>query len=80
MLIAAYNGIQGVLVEGWNTSWEHWFGNWKDEVFDFVTPYPDFDIKNIEQYAESKGVKMIMHNETSGSAINYETSLDTALN
>lgn len=75
---AASNGIQGVLVEGWNTGWEDWFGNWKDEVFDFVTPYPDFDIKDIEKYAASKGVKMIMHNETSGSAINYETSLDTA--
>jgi hypothetical protein len=75
---AAANRIQGVLVEGWNTGWEDWFGNWKENVFDFVTPYPDFDVKEITRYAKSKGVSMIMHNETSGSATNYERQLDTA--
>lgn len=75
---AAKNNIQGVLVEGWNTGWEDWFGFWKENVFDFVTPYPDFDLKGIQDYAASKGVKMIMHNETSGSATNYERQLDTA--
>jgi len=75
---AAKNGISGVLVEGWNTGWEDWFGNWKENVFSFVTPYPDFDIKAITQYAKSKGVKMIMHNETSGSATDYERQMDTA--
>lgn len=75
---AAKNGIDGVLVEGWNTGWEDWFGNWKENVFDFVTPYPDFDLQVISDYAKSKGVKMIMHNETSGSATNYERQLDTA--
>jgi hypothetical protein len=75
---AAANNIQGVLVEGWNTGWEDWFGNWKEDVFDFVTPYPDFDVDGITRYAASKGVKMIMHNETSGSATNYERLLDTA--
>ncbi|WP_293309112.1 glycoside hydrolase family 97 protein [Pedobacter sp. UBA5917] len=75
---AAKNGIGGVLVEGWNTGWEDWFGNWKEEVFDFVTPYPDFDLKEITVYAQSKNVKMIMHNETSGSASSYERQLDTA--
>ncbi|KAA2245853.1 glycoside hydrolase family 97 protein [Chitinophaga agrisoli] len=75
---AAANGFKGVLVEGWNTGWEDWFGNWKEEVFDFVTPYPDFNVKEIEQYAAAKGVQMIMHNETSGSATNYERQLDTA--
>jgi len=75
---AAKNNIQAVLVEGWNTGWEDWFGNWKENVFDFVTPYPDFDIKGISDYAAAKGIKMIMHNETSGSATNYERQLDTA--
>jgi len=75
---AAKNGIDGVLVEGWNTGWEDWFGNWKEDVFDFVTPYPDFDLQGISGYAKSKGVKLIMHNETSGSATNYERQLDTA--
>ena len=75
---AAKNGIQGVLVEGWNTGWEDWFGNWKEDVFDFVTPYPDFDLDEITRYAASKGVQMVMHNETSGSATNYERRLDTA--
>ena len=75
---AAKNGIKGVLVEGWNTGWEDWFGNWKEDVFDFVTPYPDFDVKAIEDYAAKNGVQMIMHNETSGSATNYERQMDTA--
>ena len=75
---AAANGIKGVLVEGWNTGWEDWFGNWKENVFDFVTPYPDFNVKEIEEYAKTKGVEMIMHNETSGSATNYERQMDTA--
>jgi hypothetical protein len=75
---AAKHGIQGVLVEGWNTGWEDWFGNWKENVFDFVTPYPDFPLKEITGYARQKGVKLIMHNETSGSATNYERQLDTA--
>ncbi len=75
---AAKNGIKGVLVEGWNTGWEDWFGNWKEDVFDFVTPYPDFDVKEISRYAASKGVNMIMHNETSGSVTNYERYMDTA--
>jgi hypothetical protein len=75
---ASKNGIQGVLVEGWNTGWEDWFGNWKEKVFDFVTPYPDFDVKAITDYAALKGVKMIMHNETSGSATGYERQMDTA--
>jgi hypothetical protein len=75
---AAKNGMQGVLVEGWNTGWEEWFGNWNEFVFDYVTPYPDFDVKAITDYAASKGVKMIMHNETSGSATSYERQMDTA--
>ncbi len=75
---AAKNGIKGVLVEGWNTGWEDWFGNWKENVFDFVTPYPDFDVIGLEKYAASKGVDIIMHNETSGSATNYERQMDTA--
>jgi len=75
---AARNGIEGVLVEGWNTGWEDWFGNWKEDVFDFVTPYPDFDVKELSEYAKSKGVKIIMHHETSGSVTNYERWMDTA--
>ena len=75
---AAKNHIGGVLVEGWNVGWEDWFGNWKENVFDFVTPYPDFDIRAITAYAALKGVQMIMHNETSGSATNYERQMDTA--
>ncbi len=76
---AAKNGFDGVLVEGWNVGWEDWFGNWKEEVFDFVTPYPDFDLEAITAYAKSKNVKMIMHHETSGSVANYERHLDRAL-
>nr|WP_199082412.1 glycoside hydrolase family 97 protein [Pedobacter sp. ASV19] len=75
---AAENGFDAVLVEGWNIGWEDWFGHSKDFVFDFVTPYPDFNMKEIQAYAKSKGVKMIMHHETSGSVRNYERHLDTA--
>jgi hypothetical protein len=75
---AAAGGIQGVLVEGWNTGWEDWFGNWKEDVFDFTRPYPDFDAEGIETYAASKGVHLIMHNETSGSVTSYERQMDTA--
>ena len=75
---AAKNGFDGVLVEGWNQGWEDWFGHEKDYVFDFLTPYPDFDVKGIHEYAKSKGVKMIMHHETSGSTRNYERHLDKA--
>ena len=75
---AARNGIDGVLVEGWNVGWEDWFGNWKENVFDFVTPYPDFDVKELQKYAAAKRVKLIMHHETSGSASNYERRLDEA--
>ncbi|MDD5149227.1 MAG: glycoside hydrolase family 97 protein [Flavobacterium sp.] len=77
---AAKNGFDGVLVEGWNTGWEDWFGNWKEDVFDFTTPYPDFNIATISAYAKSKNVKMIMHNETSASVANYERHLDRAFN
>lgn len=75
---AAENGFDAVLVEGWNVGWEDWFGHEKDYVFDFVTPYPDFDVAAIRDYAKAKGVKMIMHHETSGSARNYERHLDRA--
>ena len=75
---AAKNGFDGVLVEGWNVGWEDWFGHAKDYVFDFITPYPDFDVKGIHDYAKSKGIKMIMHHETSGSVRNYERHLDKA--
>lgn len=75
---AAEHGIDGVLVEGWNIGWEDWFGNSKDFVFDFQTPYPDFDIDEIHRYAKSKGVQMIMHHETSSSVRNYERHLDKA--
>ena len=75
---AAKYGFDGVLVEGWNIGWEDWFGNEKDFVYDFVTPYPDFDVEDIHDYAKSKGVKMIMHHETSASARNYERHLDKA--
>jgi hypothetical protein len=75
---AAKHGFDGVLVEGWNVGWEDWFGNWKEEVFDFVTPYPDFDVKALTEYAKKKNVKLIMHHETSGSVTNYERRLDRA--
>lgn len=75
---AALHGFDAVLVEGWNIGWEDWFGNSKDYVFDFVTPYPDFNVKELYAYAASKGVKLIMHHETSGSTRNYERWIDTA--
>lgn len=75
---AAKNGFDGVLIEGWNVGWEDWFGNWKEEVFDFVTPYPDFDVKEVTDYARSKNVQIIMHHETSGSVANYERRFDRA--
>ena len=75
---AAEHGFDAVLVEGWNVGWEDWFGNWKENVFDFVTPYPDFKVKELQQYAESKGVRIMMHHESSASATNYERRLDTA--
>ena len=75
---AAQHKFDGVLVEGWNTGWEDWFGNWKEDVFDFVTPYPDYDVDALTKYAKAKGVKIIMHHETSGSATGYERRLDTA--
>ena len=77
---AAKNGLQEVLVEGWNEGWEDWFGHQKLDVFDFVTPYPDFDIKMLNDYAHSKGVKLMMHHETSASALNYERHLEDAFN
>lgn len=75
---AAEHGFDAVLVEGWNIGWEDWFGNWKENVFDFVTPYPDFDAKALNEYAASKGVKIMMHHETSASATNYERRLKDA--
>ncbi|TAE57012.1 MAG: glycoside hydrolase family 97 protein, partial [Bacteroidetes bacterium] len=75
---AAQYGFDGVLVEGWNVGWEDWFGNWKENVFDFVTPYPDYDIDSLSAYARSKGLRLIMHHETSGSVTNYERQMDTA--
>ena len=75
---AAANGFDGVLVEGWNVGWEDWFGNNKEYVFDFVTPYPDFNLTEIRDYAKSKNIKMIMHHETSGATRNYERHLDKA--
>jgi glucan 1,4-alpha-glucosidase len=75
---ASAHGFDAVLVEGWNIGWEDWIGNWKEDVFDFVTPYPDFDVKEVQRYAASKKVKIIMHHETSASATNYERRLDRA--
>lgn len=75
---AAEHGFDQVLVEGWNIGWEDWFGKSKDYVFDFVTPYPDFDIDYLNKYAHSKGVKLMMHHETSGSVRNYERHMDEA--
>ncbi|MDX2245934.1 MAG: glycoside hydrolase family 97 protein [Bacteroidia bacterium] len=75
---AAKYGFDGVLVEGWNQGWEDWFGNWKEEVFDFVSPYSDYDINQLTAYAKTKGVKIIMHHETSGSVTNYERRMETA--
>ena len=75
---AAKHGFDQVLVEGWNIGWEDWFGHSKDYVFDFLTPYPDFDIKALNEYAHSKGVKLMMHHETSASARNYERHMEEA--
>ena len=75
---AAENGFDQLLIEGWNVGWEDWFGKQKDYVFDFVTPYPDFDIKELNDYAHSKGIKLMMHHETSGSIPNYEKHMDAA--
>ena len=75
---ASKHGFSEVLVEGWNKGWEDWFGKTKEYVFDFLTPYPDFDIKALNDYAHSKGVKLMMHHETSGSARNYERHMDKA--
>ena len=75
---AAKHGFDAVLVEGWNEGWEDWFGHSKDYVFDFLTPYPDFDVKGLHEYAKAKGIKMIMHHETSGSVRNYERYMDKA--
>ena len=75
---AAEHGFDAVLVEGWNIGWEDWIGNWKENVFDFTTPYPDFDVEEVTNYARSKGVKIMMHHETSASATNYERRLDRA--
>ncbi len=71
-------GFDGVLVEGWNQGWEDWFGNWKEDVFDFITPYPDYDLNYLSQYANEKGLRLIMHHETSGSVTNYERWMDKA--
>ncbi len=75
---AAKHGFDAVLVEGWDVGWEDWFGKWKEEVFDFVTPYPDFDVVELEKYAKSKNVELIMHHETSASVTNYDRRLDEA--
>ncbi len=75
---AAANGFDQLLIEGWNEGWEDWFGNSKDYVFDFVTPYPDFDIQMLNDYAHSKGMRLMMHHETSSSARNYERHLEAA--
>ena len=75
---AAQHGFDGLLVEGWNEGWEDWFGHSKDYVFDFVTPYPDFDVNMLNDYAKSKGVELIMHHETSSSVRNYERHMDKA--
>lgn len=75
---AAKYGFDGVLVEGWNQGWEDWFGNWKENVFDFVTPYDDYNMDELTAYAQGKGVKLIMHHETSGAVTNYERRMDRA--
>lgn len=75
---AAKNGFDAILVEGWNKGWEDWFGQWKEDVFDFVTAYPDFDLRGLTDYARMRGVKLIMHHETSASVTNYERWMDTA--
>ena len=67
-----------MLVEGWNTGWENWFGKWKDEVFDFTKPYPDYNIDELARYAKEKGVKIIMHHETSAAVPSYERQMNDA--
>ncbi|MBF1442105.1 MAG: glycoside hydrolase family 97 catalytic domain-containing protein, partial [Prevotella nanceiensis] len=75
---AAEHGFDQVLVEGWNIGWEDWAGNLKERVFDFQTPYPDFDIKALNEYAHAKNVRLMMHHETSSSVMNYERYMDRA--
>lgn len=75
---AAKHGFDALLIEGWNIGWEDWFGRWKENVFDFVTPYPDFDVEEVSNYAKEKGIELIMHHETSASVTNYERRLDEA--
>ena len=75
---AAENGFDGILIEGWNEGWEDWFGHQKDYVFDFLTPYPDFDLPALNEYAHSKGIRLIMHHESSSSTVNYERHMEAA--
>ena len=75
---AAENGFDALLIEGWNEGWEDWFGHQKDAVFDFVTPYPDFDLPGLNEYAHSKGIRLVMHHETSSSTVNYERHMEEA--
>lgn len=75
---AAKHGFDAILIEGWNIGWEDWFGHWKENVFDFVTPYPDFDVEEVSRYAKEKGVELIMHHETSSSVTNYERRMHDA--
>ncbi|MCS6929101.1 MAG: glycoside hydrolase family 97 protein [Saprospiraceae bacterium] len=75
---AARHGFDAVLIEGWNVGWEDWFGKWKEEVFDFVTPYPDFDLDAVQKYAAKKGIELIMHHETASAVTNYERRIDEA--
>ena len=77
---AAAHGFDAVLIEGWNVGWEDWFGNWKEDVFDFTTPYPDFDVAFLSRYAADKGINLIMHHETSASVTNYERRMEDAYN
>ncbi|MGB2153792.1 MAG: glycoside hydrolase family 97 catalytic domain-containing protein, partial [Flavobacteriaceae bacterium] len=75
---ASHHGFDALLVEGWNVGWEDWYGHSKDYVFDFVTPYPDFDVDELTTYASTKGIELMMHHETSGSTRNYERHMDKA--
>lgn len=75
---AAKHGFDAILIEGWNIGWEDWFGHWKENVFDFITPYPDFDIEEVSRYAKEKGIELIMHHETSSSVTNYERRMHEA--
>jgi hypothetical protein len=78
LTLPAAHHFDGVLVEGWNKGWEDWFGNWREDVFDFVTPYEDYDVNYLSKYAKEKGLKLIMHHETSGAVTSYERRFDTA--